>query len=1292
MGIGTRMTKSRKGFMFTFDAVLAATLLIGGLLIISHHLVSEHPKENLEYITMDVLSTLSELNMSEIDSSFRTINLSNSADVNISVLEQIGTYWAKGETTYSTSLASQVLSNILPSGMGFNLSMQGNVSVAEHVLFNQSQLEVTNLVVGQRMITGIVNGSPLTGSTSSAYLRRVDDKRTSSFVYFGGFIGQGNITALFNLGNVSITNIKLEMDVALGSNFSLIINGGQCNTSTGEPIFNGQTPNLVADTWNITNCQGLMREGQNNITFIFMNISSAYIQGGYLKIMYTTDEFQENSITNTGITNIPGIDGVVNLYDSFYVPGNLSNLAIYLHYKVNTSGNTNNFYMTIGNTTIFYDNTTIGENTVTYTDANLIMLDYETLSQSTVPIRIGFENLTFETIITNASGFGDVVLTTDLSTSMDADFNGDSGTDRSCSNPLLFDPTTEKVAVAKCLDKNFTRDILRNNSLNRVALAPYSTTTISIIGLTNDLTQLNNSINGYAANGNTCTACSVVDSIYLFTTQLNTDTWKYWADSQFSSSPASWNQISFDDSLWPSGNTPFGYNVAGVVTTLNKTAPVYANLWENNGDVSGPPADFSSGTLNTTGNTYGWNAGNDGWDWKTGAYGGNSTNVSIDGLYSLGGDYKLRIFIGGSPADGTRHISDGSYGIQFNVTQEMYNIIQNGGIANFSFKWNWTGCSKCNNTKANDSSIWIKARITNTTNGTIYLGSILDFAKDNTNDVFWTNKTNTSYSNYSSYNITSYIKAPGIYYLDFGGKFNRNMTNRNGTFYFDDTQLNFSTNNIGKTYYRNTFQIENISNLSNAVLYVASNNNALVYINGIMVDNDTKSHTYSNWNRFVNAQGYLQAGSNVIAVQLNNNDSSSGFFDLELRANVGNRQNALVIMSDGGASYCVTAWNGTESSNNCNECGGRACCPNSLTGQLNETCPDYASLDGGSSFNVYGWERPIEQLYNISCYLNNKYNIGIFAVAFGSGLSDDGIKSLNMSAACDNATHFYNANNVSGLSNIYQSIASSILSGFLATQSQVILFSGGSFAPSTLYPDSYISYNFTPIVSPATPDEIEVVFESPKFTDCDPQVNIPSGLRVVDAKIVSYSGIHWTDYLNVNGNEAYDLSEYNPSYVRLGDPFIVQIPPNYLIPGLNDFILKTGDDPITNTNCSSNNSFIYTAFVSSSTARSPVVEHAIGCNWTIQFEDDTFSNKKIPATYSGSNICNYTANDHSITPVIENDAYNLAVYNMLKLLDLGDNGKVFVNLEATDIEIVITTVSSVPYLWGPTIVKAMVWQ
>jgi hypothetical protein len=115
--------------------------------------------------------------------------------------------------------------------------------------------------------------------------------------------------------------------------------------------------------------------------------------------------------------------------------------------------------------------------------------------------------------------------------------------------------------------------------------------------------------------------------------------------------------------------------------------------------------------------------------------------------------------------------------------------------------------------------------------------------------------------------------------------------------------------------------------------------------------------------------------------------------------------------------------------------------------------------------------------------------------------------------------------------------------------------------------------------------------------------------------------------------------------------------------------------------------------IPSTTSRSQVVEYAEGCIWTIDFVDKNVSViERIPKTYNGTNTCSYTSTNHNETDFNNTDAYDIAVYNLLKDLDFNNTGKVFVDLDAADIEIVITTISQVPYLWGPTLVKANVWQ
>lgn len=1313
-----RLNHNKKGFMFTLDALFASLILVGGLILISQHLLKEHPKVNLEYLTTDVLSALSELKMYDLsitNSSFVTYlnNSDSSTDLKLSVLEQIGTYWATNSTNASGAslariLSDYVLNNLLPNNIGINLTIQESPYAPAESLFDKSGLRPRDRIVGGRMITGIKgNVSNITGSTSSAYLQRIHDKRTSSFAYFGGFVGQGNITVKLegiptDVGPEDITKILIELDAV--APFNVVINGVYCTT------LNPSNTTMTPESWDITFCNNSINAskypGGGNITLDFQgDINNAYVMGGNIRVDYKTDELQQ-TISMTNKTYIfPDIRGVVNLYDSFYVPGNLMAMNISLHYLANHSitALNNTFYLTIGNTIVFNDTNSTTEQTITLNDTRLqTILDYSNLNGKTIPLRMGFTNLTYQTVTTEGGeGFGDIIVTTDVSGSMDWEFDSnDAGDDiTDCSDPSLYDVSTSRISVARCVDKIFVEDVLLNTTLNRIGLVSYSDDTDRKFNLTNDQNLLDSEINLYSANGATCIACGITDAYNLLSSappaQLHKDVWKYDVNHQFIAPDSNWYTAGYDDSAWPEGNVPFGYKVSGVVTVLNINN-VSANLWEyrdgTHNDLLGPPNDFSSGRLNSTRNTYGLNSsGDDGWDNKTGVYDGNGTNVDIIGVdqYSWWPtDYELRIDIDGTSSTQT---SDGSYGIQFNVTQQMRDILSNGGYAVVSFEYRWLDNS--GNNFENEDEAWVKARITNTSGQSIYLGSQFQCdaghpGNDSTLEVGCVNNPDNDFSGPFSQDITSIITTTGSYYLDFGGKVYRNSNQEDGIFYFDNVQISF-VSNVGNTYYRNTFPLHNLTRFSNARLYVASDNNAEVYLNGNLIDNDTTNHNRIYWNRnvSVNMSNFVE-GDNILAAKLRNNDDVSGFLDIELRANMAGRQSAILIMSDGDANRCVKDWTGDGSSDNCDvtSCGHRACCPNSATGQFNVMCPNIPGLGGSSD----GDERAFEQVINTSCYLHNKYNISIYSVAFGTAVSLNGTKTLNLSAACDNASHFYAATDVSEIADIYQDIASSATGGFFTKESQALVFSGGNFSASNLYGDSYISYTYTPVTEPPEPNEISVEMQTAQFNDCSATVDLPTGIKVVDAKVTSYSGKHWTRTLIINSNVVYNLTDYNSNYITLGDPYIIQAP--NVTSGANQFYIDTGDDPDNSTGCSKNNTLIYTALVPSSTARSGVVEHAEGCNWTIQFEDNTNNTRTIPAGYTGNKKCSYTATNHSESDYDTTDAYDIAVYNLLKELDFDGNGKIFVDLDASYIEIVITTVSSVPYLWGPAIVKANVWQ
>jgi len=1281
--------KRKKAFLFTMDAFLASALLIGTLILFANINVHKSNTENLELMSRDVLETISKIKINDIKDTNQFVHSQiengNITNLNNSVLQQIGEFWAKNQDPKARELASTVLQGVIPKGYGFNFTLE------DDVIYNISKSEFTGEISSRRMISGIEKGKPISGSTSDAFLKSVRDKPSSVYLYFGGFVGQGNITGTLFVPPVqNITGIEMELHA--GNDFSLFINGDQCSEQPSDFTFNPSSTgpeNMTSSHWDISHCNAsIKKSGEfNNFTLVFGDINGAYVAGGYIKISYKTDEFRELDYgTNTTRIYLPGIFGIVNLFDSFYIPGELNNLTIHMHYIADHTNSNYTFYATIGDQTVYVDNESTTEMFVTLNDSNFTSLNYADFNSTTVPIRIGFENVSFQTIITGGEGFGDIILTTDVSGSMDGRFAGFGGsTQRDCSSAQLYDDSTQKLSVAKCVDKVFTDMVLQNTTLNRIGLASYSTNTRSVFPLTNDEESLKTEIDSYTQDGATCVSCGIASS---FNTLLNTPlaqlhkkTWKFTTDYQFVSPPANWNQFFFDDSSWNEGAAPFGYR-QNETTTIGSFVDV--DMWEYPGDVSGEGADFSSGTLNTTGNTFGLAGNNDGWDWSStvsGVYGGDNSGVSFNGIVNHDGNNMLNIYISGNSGDRT---SSGAYGLKVNITQEIYNLIQSTGYFVFSFNYEWIPTYPNWYVFEADDEVWIKARITNTTGTTSYLsGTYDDGGVDATPEIDGRNNPDLLIGGFFSQDITSYITEPGMYYIDFGGKLFRDGFIESGDFYFDNIRLS-ATNLTGNTYYRNEFMLTDLSRFSDARLYVASDNRTEIYLNGNLIDDDLTDHPAQYWNRNVSIPiSAFNDGANLLAVKLYNNDSESGFFDLSLVANMTGRQKALVIMSDGEANTCIKDWTTNDQTfqgEYCGECSGRPCCPNPSTGAFDTRCPDIAGI------GVAG-----EQVVNLSCYLKDNYNISIYTVAFGDDTT--GRTILNLTASlCDNASHYYLGDNVSGLADIYQDIADSILTGFSSRQSQIIVTTGGNYEKSTLYPDSYIEFEYDPIVEEPEANELSLTFESQKFSSCTPQVDIPSGIRIIDSRITSFSGHRWTDFVGINSHEVFNLSKYNnQSYISLGDPFVIQIPPNLLIPGeINNISIKTGDEPTFNTNCSENNSLQYVGLINASTGRTPVLSGTEGCNWTIESEDGSIIHLKIPQNYEGTKQCNYT--NVSIGGFDTQSTYDDAVIQLLRSLDFDNDGRTLINIEEENLEINVILVTGLPYQWGPSIAQARFWR
>lgn len=215
--------------------------------------------------------------------------------------------------------------------------------------------------------------------------------------------------------------------------------------------------------------------------------------------------------------------------------------------------------------------------------------------------------------------------------------------------------------------------------------------------------------------------------------------------------------------------------IVGNLTSLKivffNSTTSYENLWDIDAD---GVVDFTGG-WNSTGDTFGLDGADDGWDTAVppGPYGGTETDVryfpnesrSLSGvnrtIEALG---KVAIEIGGGSPSGS--VCSGAVGVEFYVNTTELTGLLSAMIELDYYYWDYGFES--------DERWWIKARISSAT-GTSYLGSQLDGdgGGDSEAEVFTLRDENNlpqSGGGHFRQEIVSLFQTPGSYYFDVGGK------------------------------------------------------------------------------------------------------------------------------------------------------------------------------------------------------------------------------------------------------------------------------------------------------------------------------------------------------------------------------------------------------------------------------------------------------------------------------------------------------------------------------------------
>lgn len=351
------------------------------------------------------------------------------------------------------------------------------------------------------------------------------------------------------------------------------------------------------------------------------------------------------------------------------------------------------------------------------------------------------------------------------------------------------------------------------------------------------------------------------------------------------------------------------------------------------------------------------------------------------------------------------------------------------------------------------------------------------------------------------------------------------------------------------------------------------------------------------------------------------------------------------------------------------------------TGQGQDSNPDH-----GSQSVVESYE---------SAQMLCDMGVDLYTIGFGETMSDFGHEVME-NMAC-NSSMYYDATDANEITQVYENITTEILLAANYSGQKIELV--GDFNTTRILPDSYVDIYYTPFESIETQGRIEISFEENIFGSgdyCSGEVFIPSDVIISDAKVASYSGDVWTKTVKVSNSEytdfvAFNLTDFGDDYRQLGDPFQIQIPVERLASGeVNEIELDIGESPFNSTSCNEENTFIYTALLESSTARTQVTDSTQGCTWSIESRDGNVNEVLVPQDYEGDKTCTYTTSDG--VSYSSEDSYDVAMAQLLRQLDPDDEKSILVNLNEADLEITLTTLEGVPYLWGPTKAEVEIWR
>lgn len=148
------MAMNKKGVFFTIDSILAAGIIFAVIFFASSVYVKEQPIFHLNYLSQDLVRTLSILTVKEVNNEYLNERIANGDITNLdnTILQQIGEFWAE-DTETGMEFVNKTVSN-LTEAFVYNISGFG-IWIDNEAIYTRDIPLKKSLISSKKIISGI---------------------------------------------------------------------------------------------------------------------------------------------------------------------------------------------------------------------------------------------------------------------------------------------------------------------------------------------------------------------------------------------------------------------------------------------------------------------------------------------------------------------------------------------------------------------------------------------------------------------------------------------------------------------------------------------------------------------------------------------------------------------------------------------------------------------------------------------------------------------------------------------------------------------------------------------------------------------------------------------------------------------------------------------------------------------------------------------------------------------------------------------------------------------------------